>query len=131
MNHLQGDSPNWDTKTRCACGAEFTSRCEFWKHQADAYVELVAEPEPEVRLLRIKVFRYGLHFKPMLYREEYVNSGGLPARVRVGPYDFAGRAEVHNPGGMCISAAFEAGQVVRFDEDDAGEWSWYEAGWYP
>jgi len=114
-----------------------------WDKDCPVWVEAVAalgaaglfigkpKAEPEVRLLRIKVFRYGLHFKPMLYSEEYINSGGLPGRVRVGPYLFAGRAEVHNPGGMCISAAFDAGQVVRFDEDDAGEWSWYEAGWYP
>jgi hypothetical protein len=41
--HLQVPSPTWDTKTRCSCGAEFASRCEFWKHQADAYVELVSQ----------------------------------------------------------------------------------------
>ena len=126
MNHLQVDGPNWDTKTRCACGAEFTSRCEFWHHQAIAYINLVAEKQPEVRLLRVKVFD-----GDVLYSEEYVNSGGLPARIRTGPYPFAGRAEVHSQGGLLISGEFNSGYAVRFDEDDAGEWSWYEAGWYP
>lgn len=40
--HLQAETPGWDTKTRCRCGEEFRSRCEFWKHQADAYVALVS-----------------------------------------------------------------------------------------
>ena len=42
LRHLQRPRPNWTTDTRCACGAEFVSRCEFWKHQADAYEALVA-----------------------------------------------------------------------------------------
>ena len=114
-----------------------------WDKDCPVWVEAVAalgaaglfigkpKPEPEVRLLRIKVFRYGLHFKPMLYSEEYVNTGGLPGRVRVGPFTFAGRAEVHVQDCMSISTGFNAGEVVRFDEDDAGEWTSYQAGWYP
>lgn len=38
VRHTLVSGPSWDTKQRCACGAEFASRCEFWKHQADAYV---------------------------------------------------------------------------------------------
>lgn len=30
--HVQVETPNWDTKVRCSCGADFTSRCEFFKH---------------------------------------------------------------------------------------------------
>ncbi|HVE28288.1 MAG TPA: hypothetical protein VNC22_22930 [Sporichthya sp.] len=47
--HVEVPTPGWDTKTRCACGSEFTSRCEFWKHQADAYVaacRAVQEAQP-------------------------------------------------------------------------------------
>ncbi len=43
--HVQAETPNWDTKQRCACGAEFASRCEFWKHQADAYLRLIGGAE--------------------------------------------------------------------------------------
>lgn len=42
IEHLQLETPRWDTKVRCACGAEFTSRCEFWRHQALAYEALVS-----------------------------------------------------------------------------------------
>ena len=41
VRHVQVETPNWDTKQRCACGVEFVSRCEFWKHQADAYLLLI------------------------------------------------------------------------------------------
>jgi hypothetical protein len=38
--HVLQPGPSWSTKTLCSCGAQFTSRCEFWKHQADAYLRL-------------------------------------------------------------------------------------------
>lgn len=41
VRHVQVETPNWDTKVRCACKADFTSRCEFWRHQADAYLRLI------------------------------------------------------------------------------------------
>lgn len=44
VRHVQVETPNWDTKQRCACGAEFVSRCEMWKHQADAYLRLIDGP---------------------------------------------------------------------------------------
>lgn len=30
------ETPNWDTKIRCSCGEDFTSRCEFFKHGYEA-----------------------------------------------------------------------------------------------
>jgi hypothetical protein len=38
--HLEVTAQCWDTKQHCVCGAEFASRCELWKHQADAYIAL-------------------------------------------------------------------------------------------
>lgn len=35
-HHVQVETPNWDTKIRCSCGADFTSKCEFWKHGYEA-----------------------------------------------------------------------------------------------
>lgn len=46
VRHLEVEPHgSWDTKVRCYCGAEFVSRCEMWKHQADAYVLLIDGPE--------------------------------------------------------------------------------------
>jgi hypothetical protein len=36
VRHVQVETPNWDTKVRCSCGAVFVSRCEFWKHGYEA-----------------------------------------------------------------------------------------------
>lgn len=34
--HRQIDTPNWDTKIRCACGYESVSRCEWALHAIKA-----------------------------------------------------------------------------------------------
>lgn len=41
VRHVQVETPHWDTKIRCACREVFVSRCEMWKHQADAYLRLI------------------------------------------------------------------------------------------
>lgn len=41
VRHLQVETPNWDTKIRCLCGADFTSRAEFYKHGYEAYLALL------------------------------------------------------------------------------------------
>lgn len=38
--HVQVETPNWDTKVRCSCGDDFTSRCEFYKHGYEALLAL-------------------------------------------------------------------------------------------
>lgn len=40
IEHVQVETPNWDTKVRCSCGGNFGSRCEFFKH---GYVETMAD----------------------------------------------------------------------------------------
>jgi hypothetical protein len=39
VRHVQVETPNWDAKVRCSCGAEFVSRCEFFKHGYEAMLE--------------------------------------------------------------------------------------------
>ena len=41
VRHVLVEAPSWDTKQHCACGEVFASRCEMWKHQADAYLRLI------------------------------------------------------------------------------------------
>lgn len=36
VRHVQVETPGWDTKVRCSCGAEFASLCQFWKHGYEA-----------------------------------------------------------------------------------------------
>lgn len=43
VRHVQVETPNWDTKVRCSCGADFVSRCEFWKHGYDAMLPQLIE----------------------------------------------------------------------------------------
>lgn len=48
MDHVQIDTPNWDTKVRCSCGADFTSRCEFYKHGYEALLIQTQNKAPKL-----------------------------------------------------------------------------------
>lgn len=79
-------------------------------------------PAP-MQMFTMKVWRRGPGWTPTLYSEDHLNlADSIPGTVRVGPYDFAGDAQLWRGGSVVVKASFSAGEVVLFDADDDGLW---------
>ena len=45
LHEERKDTPHWDTTVRCTCGAEFCSRCEFYRHAANELREALVNAD--------------------------------------------------------------------------------------